>query len=944
MPNISYDRQSLSIDNRPLWLCSGAIHYPRVPRDLWRDRIRAAKQAGLNCIETYVFWNAHEPSPGRFDFTGNLDLRAFIEMIGEEGLFAIVRPGPYICAEWDFGGYPAWLHREAVESKQPHLRLRQTSQPVLEACSRYLRKVMEQIKDLQITTPREGKRLPSPLGNASGAAAGGFHEGLRSTCGGPIVLMQAENEWMCHHPAKGEAYLVEIARYLRENGCAVPLIVCNQLWQIVPNTIHAWNASAHLAADLRQLAAVQPHAPRLVSEYWTGWFDHWGGAHADSVDAQTHLYRLAAILGAGAQFNLFMFHGGTNFGFWGGRTVNSKDCFMTTSYDYDAPLLEAGGRGDKYHATKRIATFASHFGSIFANLAPVPDQATLAQNETEHPLSLVHLKGDQGEVVMLLRSEKDKTRDVELMLPNGLSLPVPLGEDRAAWLLLDTNLGGSAHLDFTNLRAWALVDRKMLVLYGPAGAEGIVSLDGTVFHIAVPTGQTPAVEQHDELTVVVLNEEQIDAAYLCGQGLVVGAAKLDDNNHPVALKGWPKRWLITPGGEISSEKAPVPRAPRAPKLNGWQHANCATLVDGSSGDYRKIDGPASLEQLGCDYGYGWYRLRIPHQAKPNANARLLFPGGGDRLHVYADGKLLDVLGVAGNDEPTTLKFDTDLVVLADNLGRFNYGQHTGRDLKGLPNHLMQVKTLRLPKPKIAEAPSPDPFELSDYVYHRRFGEQTQAHTLTWTIKPESRKPVILDIQNLPCKAVIKVNGEPVELYLDGPHAHYQRLILDPAEEGSPFTGGKNTIELALLAPLPKKVDVLKHVTMYQVTGIVTQSAEWAFAKWSMPADDLFVAGVPDKKANRPMWYRAAFNVSSTDQPLFLEPKGLAKGQIYLNGHNVGRFVMTDEKGKPRGPQKHYYLPEPWLSTDEPNELTIFAEHGGKPGGCKLSYRELGPWG
>lgn len=943
MPTISYDGQSFSIDGRRTWLVSGAIHYTRIPRELWRDRIRAAKQAGLNCIETYVFWNAHEPQPGAFDFTGDLDLRAFIEMIGEEGMFAIIRPGPYICAEWDFGGYPAWLHRQAVENKQKHLRLRQMSQPVLEACSRYMRAVMEQIRELQVTTPREGRRVPSPIGQGPGVAAGGYHEGLRSTSGGPIVLMQAENEWMCHNPDKGQAYLVEIARYLRESGCQVPLIVCNQLWQNVPNTIHTWNASTHLGADLRQLAAVQPEAPRLVSEYWTGWFDQWGGKHADTVDADTHLYRTAAILGAGAQFNQFMFHGGTNFGFWGGRTVNGKDCYMTTSYDYDAPLREGGGRGAKYLATKRIATFASQFGHIFANLEPAPDQATLAQTETDHPLSTLHQHGAQGDVLWLLRAEQDKTREAQVMLPNGLSLPVPLGRDRAAWLVLNTNLGGSAHLDFTNLRAWALLDRRMLVLYGPAGAEGIVSLDGTVMHIAVPTGKEPAVETHDEMTVVVLSEEQIDAAYLAPDGLVLGAAKIDEHDQPVALKGWPKRWLIKTDGEVVSEQAAADRAPRAPKLTGWQSAGCDAMVDGSADAYQKIDGPASLEALSCDYGYGWYRIRIPHQAKPNANAKLLLPGGGDRLHVYSRGKLAGVLGVAGNDEPAPLKIDTDVTVLADNLGRFNYGQHTGRDLKGIPHHLMQVKTLRLTKPKVTETPSPDPFELSDYVHHRRRGDQTRAHTLTWHIKPESRKPVILDIRGLPCPAVIKVNGEPVELYLAGPHAHFQRVILDPADDG-PFTGGKNTVELALLAPLPKKLDALKHLSMYQVTTVITQSAEWAFAKWAMPDDEQFADSVPEKRLGKPAWYRATFNISSTAQPLCLEPKGLSKGQIYLNGHNVGRFVMTDEQGKARGPQKHYYLPEPWLKTDEPNMLTIFDEHGCKPSGCKLSYRELGPWG
>jgi beta-galactosidase len=110
MANISHDGQSFLIDNRRIWLVSGAVHYARTPRELWRQRLRAAKQAGLNCIDTYVFWNLHEPQPGTFRFDGDADLRAFVQMIGEEGLYCILRPGPYVCSEWDFGGLPAWLH------------------------------------------------------------------------------------------------------------------------------------------------------------------------------------------------------------------------------------------------------------------------------------------------------------------------------------------------------------------------------------------------------------------------------------------------------------------------------------------------------------------------------------------------------------------------------------------------------------------------------------------------------------------------------------------------------------------------------------------------------------------------------------------------------------------------------------------------------------------
>ena len=136
MANITYDHQSFSIDGRRIWLISAAIHYPRTPHQLWRKRIRAAKQAGCNCIETYVFWNVHETEPGVFDFAGDRDLRAFIKIVGEEGMFCYLRPGPYICAEWDFGGLPAWLNN--IED----IDFRTANSPFLEASARYIGAVM----------------------------------------------------------------------------------------------------------------------------------------------------------------------------------------------------------------------------------------------------------------------------------------------------------------------------------------------------------------------------------------------------------------------------------------------------------------------------------------------------------------------------------------------------------------------------------------------------------------------------------------------------------------------------------------------------------------------------------------------------------------------------------------------------------------------------------
>ncbi|MEX0745431.1 MAG: beta-galactosidase, partial [Phycisphaeraceae bacterium] len=173
MSTITFDGQSFIVDSRRVWLVSGAIHYPRVPHELWRDRIRAARQAGLNCIDTPVFWNLHEPRPGRFDFAGRQDLRRFVQTVGEEGMYCLLRPGPYIGAACDFGGHPAWL------AAGDGVKLREAAPAYLEACARYLGAVMREVRELQLTTPTQGLPPAVPTGNVPGDAAGGYTGGGR---------------------------------------------------------------------------------------------------------------------------------------------------------------------------------------------------------------------------------------------------------------------------------------------------------------------------------------------------------------------------------------------------------------------------------------------------------------------------------------------------------------------------------------------------------------------------------------------------------------------------------------------------------------------------------------------------------------------------------------------------------------------------------------------
>lgn len=929
MPEVSHDGRSFSIDGRRVWLVSGSIHYTRTPRGLWRSRIRAAKQAGLNCIETYVFWSAHEQQPGAFDFEGDLDLRAFVQMIAEEGMYCILRPGPYICAEWDFGGLPAYLHG-VVDRKGNRPQLRRDEPLFMEAVARYLRAVMQQVGDLQITSPREGLKPTANHTHLPGASAGGY----QGDAGGPIVLMQVENEWFSHNPAPGAAYLERLVSMLRQQGCAVPVVNCNNLWQPVEGTIDTWNGSTDLPAMMRQLAQVQPDSPPMVMEYWPGWYDHWAGEQASPVNADLHEYRMAGLIGAGAQFNLYMFHGGTNFGFYGGRSSATDQCYITTSYDYDAPLREAGGRGAKYAATKRLCTFASHFGHVLAGRDNSPAPA-IALNEDNHSIALLHQRSSQGEMVMLLKSAKDKTKHTELLLPNGLKLDVPHAGQRSAWVLLDTNLGGVAQLDYTSLSPWAFTDRKLLVVFGPAGASASLSIDGQHHDVTVPTGKTPIVIEGDPVHIAILNHEQIDAAYLSPEGLVIGCDGLDEADAPIPQPGWGTQFTIATDGTISRKRITQNGQPIAPTLSDWQALSLKPLIDGQDERYQPIDGPASLGALGQAFGYGWYHFKTK---KPIAG-KILLHDGGDRLHLYQQGKLAALIGngEGASHQPTAVKLSGAVTVLADQLGRYGYGQEVGKDQKGLADHLYTVKPIKAGKPEHVKQSAGDPFAVEALAYHQRAGVRPMAEALAWTIKPESRRPIIVEIDGLDQPCVISVNDQPVRYYAAQLSGGRVRVLLDPADDG-PMTGGKNLIKLELLEPLSEGVKIDMHVLFHQTTGTATPNDGWSFTPWTIPtSDDVNWRDVPKTLPSQPSWLRGTFNVEATDVPLWLEPHGLSKGQIILNGHNVGRYWQQTREGKIIGPQERYYLPEPWLKIDEPNELMLFDEHGRTAEKCRLVY-------
>jgi beta-galactosidase len=319
------------------------MHYFRVVPEYWRDRMLKLKAMGLNTLETYVCWNLHEPRPGRFDFAGGLDVARYIELAAELDLMVIVRPGPYICSEWDLGGLPAWL------LKDPAMRLRCAHPPYLKAVDRFFDALLERLAPLQASR------------------------------GGPIVAMQVENEYGSF--GNDKVYLRHLADGLRRRGFDGLLFTSDgdEEWMLeggtLPDVFKTVNFGVKPEQAFAALRRHQPEGPLLCAEFWNGSPpQHWGEAWRRR-DAEEVARDLDTMLAAGASVNFYMFHGGTNFGFMAGANHFGADYLPDlTSYDDDAPLSESGEPTPKFFACRE--TIAKHVPLPPLSLpAPMPKRA-----------------------------------------------------------------------------------------------------------------------------------------------------------------------------------------------------------------------------------------------------------------------------------------------------------------------------------------------------------------------------------------------------------------------------------------------------------------------------------------------------------------------------------------------------------------------------------------
>ena len=305
------------LDGQRLQIRCGEIHAARVPMEYWRHRLQMAKAMGLNTVCAYLFWNLHEPKPGNYVWTGQADDAEFCRIAQEEGLWVILRPGPYACAEWEMGGTPWWL------LKNDDIKLRTRDPHYLNAVKSYLKEVGRVLGPLQITH------------------------------GGPIIMAQVENEYGFY--GKDARYMDEIRKALIDAGFDVPLFECNppsvMKNGMLTNLFQAANFGSDPKSNFAKLRALQPVGPLICSEFYPGWFDTWGQPHHYGK-TDKYLADLEYMLAHGASFSIYMAHGGTTFGLWSGCDRPFKP--DTSSYDYDAPISEAGWATPKFFQTRAL--------------------------------------------------------------------------------------------------------------------------------------------------------------------------------------------------------------------------------------------------------------------------------------------------------------------------------------------------------------------------------------------------------------------------------------------------------------------------------------------------------------------------------------------------------------------------------------------------------------
>ncbi len=926
MAALTYDGRSFLLDGERIWIAGGEVHYFRHPRAEWRVVLLRARRAGLNTIATYVPWNFHEIAEGVADFEGDKDLTHYLDLIAELGMWAMVRPGPYICSEWDGGGIPAWLNARPVR------RFREDDPVYVAAVESWFDRLLPIVSSRQVTK------------------------------GGPVITVQNENEYPGGWDDSMRGYVRKLNDLFGKHGIHVPVLACNvhgaspttvkindstdprdQL--VDPEMILTYNH--HTDVDpVHDLRAKQPDAPLVASEFWSGAPVYWGDPVTDWPDAVSLARAAYEYASAGTQLVYYMFEGGTNFGFWAGNNI-------ATSYASGYPVGEGGLLTEKYYAIRPANLFATQFADVLAGSSEVPFAGP-------EGMRLVARRSSFGDLVFL--SAPDGRRETVLDLPGGRRLPVRLGDVPAAVLPVRLTVFDGVVVDYGNLCLLARDERRrVLVMFGPAGTDGVVSLNGE--ELLIPVHRRAATHrQVAGISLVVVDEELARRCWIAGDHLLlgpdyVGGVAADGSVQlDVSPSSPPVVRLDASGTPV---QVPVPlelHDPDPPELAPW-------TVSAQTGTetWQSLVGPFSHERLGVTQGYVWYAADL-HSDRSGVQ-QLLLTHAPNRVSVFVNGTYAGThaerRSVRMRDEyahPADWAFEqltvpltegrNELVFLSDDLGH-NYDVPAPVGIQGpvyAGSRRLEIRELR----ELDPAPvSADAFE---FLYDRSYRE------------PAPLPAVELDLALGPDElAFVTIHGVHAWVLADG--ADVPPLSF-PESPWTMFTAikrwltwavpeGARTVQVRYSGGTAQSVR--DNLTVYVVPKS-GRCVNWRWRPWGPDAGAGSAATVPDDaerddqllvllpsgdrvatkgRSLTPSWFETSFPMPPGDRPVYLRPGDLRKGQIYLNGHNVGRFWQVGRT------QERYYLPRSWMLPR--NRLTVFEELGIPPRNAGLEYGGSRRW-
>ncbi len=947
---VHWENGYFEIKGQPTFIRSGSIHYARVPRELWRDRIWRLKMMGFNAVQSYVFWNASEPREGQWDFSDNNDLDAWLSLLKEMKMYALVRVGPYSCAEWELGGYPAWL------TVKPGMTEREMG-PSVAYSDPHLDKVERIVARHQLNR------------------------------GGSVFMVQLENE---HSQGWGtqviDPYLKHLDDQATRNGIIVP----------------TFNSGLHHSADPSGEEPFPPDpSPWYSTEFWTGWIGKYGDMTENALDQKIRgTWKIIAFGGAG--YNYYMAHGGTNFGYSGSGEPPG------VSYDYSAPIGEAGQFHNLYFPARRAAYFAQSFTPLLTGSHNDPTLATCDQPEVRvtsrtNPaggsfIMLDHFlrKGGPAPVAAIVPDanayhapKADPNVPLEthvtvggMRLPHEGSFKVGTVEPR----VLLVNVPWTANATFESVCTNVLARQTIgtidyWICYGPAGDSGEVTLSiknadvrpQTHFDFTYPVGD--AVSEINLVSgdghravLLVMNTEMTNRTWLAHDRIYVGPSFVREDGRLEFPPAGGNATIFAASGRSKITQAAVP-VPDLPALTNWSWRDAAPerAATVKTATWLSSQGPQPMETYDSfPNRYGWYRTTL-HAAAPSP-VSLRFGGQSGTFVPYLNGQpgptRTLTYGKAGVLQfPDAKAGDNALAILvkasprSKTMYRDPVGMRTARGLWGGVSTETQATPVAVSWKKWDKpTKEADPAQLAQPGYddtawpavapaavalEMTRGSSWFRGTFNLTADqvdsmietPHFDPPVPTTPQKVtaaPAKTIVYLNG---------------RLLNDHVQDASKIlVPGRNTVlveiqsrlggESGQLGLLLWHNSPLAHATWFfhgglddlDESAIIGRVTDWSdflsHGAWRAEAS---------APADQPAFWRCTFTyhqAPGTIQTVGLDTTGLKAGHVWLNGHNLGE-----------SPQAYpLYMPECWIK-DGANDLVVFDIDGAKPDQLKLTRYE-----